>query len=89
MHEVQGFFCKTINHWIIDKFADGKKNISGPKLLGWAGLVSIGSGTAHQVALGRRWRGSRGLARWALALEVNAQLDRASSSRSIWTAGRH
>ena len=34
---MEGFFCKTDNLWIIRKFADKKKTLRGPKLLGGLG----------------------------------------------------
>ena len=32
MHEVQGFYCKTVIHWIITKIVRGKKTRTGPNL---------------------------------------------------------
>ena len=44
MHDQQGFFCKTVLHWIIAKIAGTEKNVSGRNGLAQQQGKKVGAG---------------------------------------------
>jgi len=50
MHEHEGFFCKTVILWIMDKITDLGKKLHGPKLAGPAVYRRVAGGAAHPWA---------------------------------------
>ena len=65
MHEHEGFFCKTVNSWIMSNFADPEKTSHGPKLAGPTALERA----AHIGRTGRRESGAVGRRIWAAGMQ--------------------